>query len=68
MRRAISATLASLVIATSAVATTASAEPYRFQRQDRFIGSYCDSHWRHADCRDWREHRHSWNEDRYNRW
>jgi BA14K-like protein len=68
MRKAISATLAWLVLATSSVATTASAEPYRFERQDRYVQNYCNDHWRDPDCRDWREHRHSWNDDRYHRW
>lgn len=68
MRKVVSATLASLVLATSGFGTTASAAPNRYERQDRYVQNYCNQHPRDRDCRDWRDHRHSWNEDRYNRW
>ena len=68
MRKVISATLASLVLATSGFATTASAEPWRYERQDRYVSNYCQNHWRDPDCRDWRNSRHSWNDRRYNDW
>jgi hypothetical protein len=68
MRKAISATLASLVLAISGLATTASAQSWRFERQDHYVSSYCENNWRDRDCQDWRDNRHSWNESRYNNW
>jgi hypothetical protein len=69
MRKILSVSLAAALLATSAVATTASAEPRRHHGdRDRFVSRYCDDHRGDRDCRDYRRNRHSWNDDRYDRW
>jgi hypothetical protein len=70
MQKSLCAVIASIVLATSAIATTASAEPRRnrrFHDQDRYIQNHCRSSWDN-DCRDWDQNRNRWDETRYNRW
>jgi len=68
MRKTISATLASLVLATSGLANTAYADWDGHRRQDNYIQNYCSNHWRDPDCHDWQDNRHSWNERHYHNW
>ena len=70
MQKALGAAFASILFATSAVATSAWAQPRdhsQFERQDRVIQNYCRNNWDN-DCRDWDHDRHRWDESRYQRW
>ena len=69
MRNALSITLASLLLATSAIGTGAAAEPRhsRFEKQDLFVQDYCSNH-RDNSCHDWRRNRNSWDEAHYQGW
>ena len=70
MKKVIGAALASIVLATSAISTSASAAPRherQFDRQDRVIQNQCRNNWDN-DCRDWNSNRGRWDETRYNRW
>jgi hypothetical protein len=67
MMKAVSASLA-LLFAASAVAPATAAQQSRYERQDRFVANYCDTHRGDRDCRDWQDNRHSWNEGRYRSW
>ena len=69
MRKALSITLASLLLATSAIGTTAAADPRhsRFEQQDRVVQDYCSNH-RDNSCRDWNRNRNSWDEAQYQGW
>jgi BA14K-like protein len=69
MRKAIGATLASIVLATGAIgATSVSAAPGRYDQQDHFIQSYCSTHHWSGDCNDWRQHHGRWDESHYHDW
>lgn len=65
MNKTLTAAIAGLAIVASVVPQTASAQ--RFHDRDRFIERYCGNNW-DRDCNDWRDNRHSWNRDRYDRW
>ncbi len=69
MRNALSITLASLLLATSAIGTGAAAEQRhsRFEKQDRYVQDYCSNH-RDNSCQDWRRNRNSWDEAHYQGW
>lgn len=67
MKKFISVTLASLLVATSALSSVASAAP-RHQDRERFVSNYCSHHPRDRDCRDWSRNRGHWDDSRYNRW
>jgi hypothetical protein len=69
MHKTLSTALAAVLLATSAIATGAAAESRhsRFDRQDRFVQSYCRDH-RDRSCRDWDQNRNSWNDSNYQRW
>jgi len=65
MNKTLAVAVASIALLVSAIPQTASAQ--RFHERDRFIENQCDSRWDN-DCRDWRNNRHSWERDRYDRW
>jgi len=70
MQKTLGVALASILFATSVIATSASAQPRDralFERQDRVIWNYCRNNW-DDDCRDWDHNRHHWDESRYQRW
>jgi BA14K-like protein len=69
MKNVVSATLASLLIATSVVPSTVSAAPRNMHRdRDAYVSNYCAHHPGDRDCRDWNRHRNSWDDAHYNRW
>ena len=66
MKKMLWTAIASLAVAATVVPpTTASAQ--RFRDRDVYIERYCSDRWDN-DCDDWRDNRHSWNRDRYDRW
>jgi len=65
MNKTLTAAVASVALLASVIPQTASAQ--RFHERDRFIENECDGRWDN-DCRDWRNNRHSWDRDRYDRW
>jgi hypothetical protein len=67
MHKAIGVALSSVLLATSVMGTSASAASH-FDRQDRYIRSYCDRHPGDPTCHDWRYHHRRWDESRYHDW
>ncbi len=67
MQKALGVAVASILLATTAIGTSASAGPRLFDRQNNFIENYCGNNW-DDDCRDWDHNRDRWDESRYDRW
>ena len=66
MNKRIALAVASAALFAAAVPQTASAQG--FGEREMYVQRYCDRNPGDPDCHDWRDNRHSWNEDRYHSW
>ncbi len=65
MNKTFSTAVAAIVLATSAITTSAMAGPRdhsRFSQQDRYVQNYCSNH-RDNSCSDWSRNHNSWDRD-----
>jgi hypothetical protein len=66
MKHILGTALASVILASGAIGTSASAQS--FHDRQMYVERYCDRNPGDPDCYDFRYNRHTWDEDRYHSW